>query len=324
MRRTAIIFFCFLLLFAECSALGFPNQIESDSLVIEADYKKHLLITDQSLNRIAIVDVDAGEIVWEWRASEATGVQAKDVAWFNAPSDAKAVYDGKYILLNASGGGIALVRIDDKKTVFYAFAGGNTHSAEMLPDGNIVSASSTGNFLMLFRTDTLQHPAEVYTKKIYMPFAHNVVWDNQRQQLWTAAKDKLYALKYNFDCNHPDLTVIDSTSLPDTDAHDLFPVPGSDALWLTTPQGIYQVDAETRDIKEVTGAFREDIKSVSSGPESFPTLIMHPQEQWWADEVLDLQGNRILQQSGLKIYKARWLLPNRFSYPEHSSIRLCH
>lgn len=308
------------------SMLHLASEYENDSLVnkiVAKEDTKYMLITDQSVNRIAMVDVDKGGVIWEWEANEDTGIRAQDVPWFNAPSDAKPVYDGKYILLNASGGGVALVRIADKKTMFYAYAGGNTHSAELLPDGNIVSASSTGNYLMIFRTDTLHFPDAVYTKKIPMPFAHNVVWDHQRQCLWTAAKDQLYALRYTFDCRHPDLIITDSTHLPDTDAHDLFPVYGKDALWLTTPQGIFTIDADTKKVQTITGPLTEDIKSVSSGAQDVPTLIMYPREQWWADEVLDIQGNRIFRQQGLKIYKARWLLPNRFSYPEHDSITLC-
>ena len=51
-------------------------------------------------------------------------------------------------------GGIALVRFEDKKVVFYAYARrANTHSVEILPDGNLVSASSSGAYLRLFCTD---------------------------------------------------------------------------------------------------------------------------------------------------------------------------
>ena len=284
--------------------------------------KQQVIITDQSENRIVIADVETGKITWEWLADQ-SNIHPQDIKWFNAPSDAKAVYDNEYILLNASGGGVALVRIADKKLMFYAYAGGNTHSAELLPDGNIVTASSTGSYLMVFHTDTLHFPENIYSKKIPLPFAHNVVWDKKRNILWSAAKNKLYSFKYNFNCGHPDLKVVDSTLLPDTDAHDLFPMFDKDSLWLTTVHGVFKIDPSTKKVITVTGNYTKNIKDVSSGPKGFPTIIMLPKVKWWTDEILDNKGNSIFKKEGLKIYKARWLLPNRFSYPEKDVIKIC-
>lgn len=319
MLRSIFVLTCYLLMFWLSPA---KKEIEKDAPFSFKKNKQYLLITDQSVNRIAIVDVKAKKITWEWRAKEA-GIRPQDVKWFKAPSDAKAVYNKKYILLNASLGGVALVRVADKKTIFYAYAGGNTHSAELLPDGNIVAASSTGNYLTVFHTDTLHFPDSVYSKKIYLPFAHNVVWDKKRNILWSAAKNKLYTLRYNFNCQRPDLTITDSINLPDTDAHDLFPIYGKDSLWLTTVHGVFKIDPATKKIATVTGSYTKNIKDVSSGPKGFPTIIMLPKEQWWTDEILDEEGNSIFKQDGLKMYKVRWFLPNLFSYPKQDAITFC-
>jgi hypothetical protein len=283
---------------------------------------KYLLITDQSQNRILIADAEAGKITWEWKP-ENDGVQAKEAKWFSAPSDVKPVYNGKYLLIVASGGGVALVRISDKKTVFYAYAGGNTHSAEVLPDGNIVTASSTANYLMIFNTDTLHFRDSLYQKKIYLPFAHNVVWDQKRQVLWSAGRNKLYRYKYNFNCHKPDLILADSIILPDTDAHDLYPVFGKDQLWLTTPRGVFNVNPSTNKVMAVEASSIKDIKNVSSGPAGYATIMMQPKTSWWTDEVKDDQGKTIFKQDGLKIYKARWLLTDTFSYTPLSVIKIC-
>lgn len=288
------------------------------------DYKNtYLIITDQSQNRIARVDLKTQSIVWEWKA--ATGIPAKDVAWFSNISEGKLVYNGKYLLITASGGGVALVRISDKATVFYCFVGGNTHSAEILPDGNIVAASSTGKLLTLINVNLSSFPDNVYKKTVVLDDAHNVVWDKQRQVLWSANKNKLVAYTYNFNCKAPDLSVKETIDLPASGCHDLFPVYGEDALWLSTSAKAWKVDLKTRNIKESSTLPR--IKSVDSGPEGYPVITLQgidTGQQWYNDKVQDLTGKTIFQMTGLKMYKARWEFKNDFSYPANDEIKTCN
>jgi len=301
-----------------------PGQNEAPDLIHQNTsnaYKKYILLAEQSQHRIAIVDVAQQKIIWEWKAGQ-SNVKPEHVKWFTNPSDAKPVYGGRYILTTASGGGVALIRIADKKTVFYAYAGGNTHSAEVLPDGNIVSASSTDSYLTVFKVDTAIAAEDVVRKRIPIAFGHNIVWDAKHQLLWSAAMDHMYSFKYNFDCAHPSLTVVDSVALPGTEAHDLFPVFGADSLWFTNTTHVYQSSVNTKQLAEAN-TLQSNIKSVSSGPKGFPTIIIHPKEKWWTDEVLDAKGNCVFKQAGLKIYKARWLLPNAFGYAKNEEFKTC-
>lgn len=286
-----------------------------------ADCKKCIVLAEQLHNRVAIADVESKQIFWEWKP-EQSNVKPEHLAWFTNTSDAKPVYNGKYILVTASGGGVALVRIADKKTVFYAYAGGNTHSAELLPDGNIVSASSTGNFMTVFRVDTTKAATEVYSKNFPLAFGHNVVWDEKNQVLWSAADHQLLSFTYNFNCEEPALTQKDAVSLPGKDAHDLFPVYGQNALWLTNTTNVYTYNLDTKKLEEAN-VLQANIKSVSSGDATFPTIIIRPKTSWWTDEVMDAKGNTVFYQSGLKIYKARWYLKNTFSYPAVHDMKQC-
>ena len=284
-------------------------------------FQKQILLCEQSQHRIAIADVAQQKIIWEWKA-EQSDIQPEHIKWFTNPSDAKPVYGGKYILTTASGGGVALIRIADKKAVFYAYAGGNPHSAELLPDGNIVSASSTGNYLLLFKVDTTVAAENVWSKKIPIAFGHNVVWDAKHQLLWSAAMDHMKSFKYNFNCATPDLIIVDSLSLPGTEAHDLFPIYGTDSLWLTNTTHVYQFSTNTKKPAQAH-TVQSNIKSVSSGPKDFPVIIIQPKEKWWTDEVWDAKGNTIFKQAGLRIYKARWMLPNVFGYAKNNTLKIC-
>ncbi len=316
-------FLCFLTISCFSKKIdSIPKYLNSPQTV--ADYKNtKLIITDQSQNRIARIDLKTQSIIWEWKA--ATGVPENKVAWFNNISEGKLVYNGKYMLITASGGGVALVRISDKATVFYAYVGGNTHSAELLPDGNIVAASSTGKRLTLIHTDLNSFPDNVYTKTIVLDDAHNVVWDKQRQVLWSAGTNKLFAYTYNFNCKEPDLILKETITLPESGCHDLFPVYGEDALWLSTSYKAWKVDMKTKVVKEMAAIKR--IKSLDSGPKGYPVIILQAIDtgkKWYDDKVQDLTNKTIFQMPGLKMYKARWELNNDFSYPENDDIKACN
>ncbi|HVW60135.1 MAG TPA: DUF6528 family protein, partial [Puia sp.] len=86
-----------------------------------------------------------------------------------------------------------------------------------------------------------------------------------------------------------------------------------DTLWLTNTTHVYKLSLATRQLSQAETP-QKDIKSISSAP-GLPAILSIPQEQWWTDELTDVKGNVIFRQKGLKIYKARWLVTNDFSYP---------
>lgn len=287
------------------------------------DCKKCMFLTDISQQRIILADVASKSIIWEWKP-EQSNIKEAHKSWFINYSDIKPVYNNKFLLISSSAGGVALIRIADKKAIFYAFAGGNTHSIELLPDGNIVSASSTGNYLTIFNVDTLSYPDHIYKQNIPIESGHNVVWDQKNNILWSAAMNQLKAFQYNFDCKRPNLTLKNSYNLMGTNVHDLFPVYGENALWVSTESNVYKFDVRTKKLTlsdEVL--IQKGIKSISSGPKDFPTIVSIPKEKWWTDEIFDSRGNTVFFQAGLKIYKARWFLENHFSYPANDTFRQC-
>ncbi len=283
----------------------------------------YLIVTDQSQQRIACIDLKTRTVIWEWKA--AIGVPAIHQKWFSNISEGKLVYNGKYLLITASGGGVALVRISDKTTVFYTYVGGNTHSAEILPDGNIVAASSTGGVLTLIHVDLNNFPDHLYKKTLAMADAHNVVWDRRRQILWSASVGKLVGYTYNFNCKAPDLIVKEAIDLPATGCHDLFPVYGKDELWLSTSTKVWTISLKSKTIKEIANLPR--IKSIDSGPKGYPVIVLQgidTQKQWYNDKILDLTDKEIFRTGGLKMYKARWELPNEFSYQANNEFKTCN
>ena len=237
------------------------------------------------------------------------------------PDEAKPVYNRTCVLVTASGGGVALIRIADKKAMFYAKPGGNPHSAEVLPDGNVVVASSTGNLLSVY----VYNGADSYVSRpaFTMPVhsAHNVVWDRKRGCLWTATGAQLLKLAYNGKRTAPELTQVRSYDMAagNTDAHDLAPVCGEDAMYVSTNQHVYKFDCAAEKFLDVEIFQQNTIKSISTGPEGYSTIVMRPTSggsNWWSAEVCDMKGNRLFNRAGYQIYKARWYVENPFGYPE--------
>jgi hypothetical protein len=148
-----------------------------------------------------------------------------------------------------------------------------------------------------------------------------VVWDQKRNLLWTADMNQIKSWRYNFICDDPKLTAVDSLVFDDHEGHDLFPVPGKDALYFSTGNKMWIYFISENQPEEIKTNYK-GIKSISS-VEGEPPIISVPKEQWWTDEIIDLSGKRVFYKSGLKIYKARWVAPNPFSYPDNHKLKIC-
>ncbi len=294
-----------------------PDDQEEETISLD-EATRVMILPEQAGGRVVMIDVPTGKIAWEWKPED-SGLSSSEAKWFNLPDEAKPVLDRTCILVTASGGGVALIRISDKKAMFYANPGGNPHSAEILPDNGIAVASSTGNKLTLYKYDPdrpyVSSPVRTYT----LTDGHNVVWDHKRQCLWTASGAILYRYAYAGIGSKDPLSQTNSYDLPagNSGCHDLSPVYGEDALYVTSVQNVYRFDCATSKFSEVECFEKKNIKSISSGPEGYPTIVMRPTSgSWWSAEVCDVAGNRLFNRIGYQIYKARWYVDNPFGYPE--------
>ncbi len=283
------------------------------------DSERPILVTDETEYQVFIVDSLSKGILWQWRAND--HLNATQAAWFRTMDEAKTVYNRAYVLLTASSGGAALVRVADKKLMFYSNVKGSPHSAELLPDGNIVIACSTsgtadGDALKLYRVDSATPLVANETKRYNLTFGHNVVWDKTRQVLWATDDQNLYSYTYDYsNPDNPELTRnTEFYQLPDVEPHDMQPVYGKDQLYLTTKSGIYIFDIAAKAFS-LHPYSQGNIKSISDGPASFGTLIIKPTTSYWTNRVTNDRGSNVFFKDNYKMYKARWYIENTFSYP---------
>lgn len=237
--------------------------------------------------------------VWSWRAEAREELPAEFRKLFRTIDECKPVAGGR-VLITASSDGVALVERPSGRVVFWA-RGANAHSAEMLPGGRIAVACSVrqkgGNRVVLF--DERVPEKELGSTELYS--GHGVVWDEQRETLWALGGKVLLALTAG-------LQRKGEFELPDEGGHDLWAAPGTPRLGLTTHEGVWEFDRDTRVFRrhaELGGLAH--VKSVAPHPRTGEVAYIKADvPQWWSERIEFLHPKRSARLAGERLYKARW------------------
>jgi hypothetical protein len=222
---------------------------------------------------------------------------------------------------------MALVRRSDAKTLYCATELPNAHSAEILPDGNIVVVcSGEKGFLRVFAVDqdalsagTLQ-PSRVLGKDVPLPWGHGVVWDRKRNCLWALGGSEMLQLHYGKADGQPTLTVAWRNVLPEGGGHDLYPLLGEDdRLMVSTGTKTWLFDPTEKTFAEFTRVPHEHVKGMSRLPAHDLLVTVIGERNNHGQSLLfsaaDGTETRV-PVPGATFYKARWCVPNDFSYPK--------
>ena len=300
-------------------------QIESNA-VPAGPFSANVVVCDQFRNKILILKADEDwskpeAVVWEWSPAMSPQIQPEHYKWFSHPDECKPARGTSHLLMTASGGGIALIRLADKACLFYSRIEGNPHSIELLPDGNIVSVSSGGLFTIWAvpeGNDAIDENTRLAPnpkgRQYPLVGGHGVVWDDEMQILWVLGYDELAGYEYDFNKKDPALTKAFSISVNGTFAdggHDIYPVPDQRAFFLTG-LGVGVYDIEKKEFiplvsKETQPKGMHSVKSVSQSPEGY-LILQSPTKRYWAARIpffnQDLSPIGTLPDG--KIYKARW------------------
>ncbi len=223
------------------------------------------LVCEQTRDQVVVYDMESynGEnlednVVWSFRP---TGNEGKTANSMSGAKFRTGTVFGDVVLMCASGGYASMVTYPEKKVIWQvAKSGTNPHSIEILPDGNLVVASSTGATVRLYHTaELLQDPdAAVSTGVDYeLKGAHGVLWDPKYQCLWAVGDDELVAYTLSGTGKSLQL-VLDETrgrKLPAGGGHDLsadFSDP--DHLWVT-------VNSKVLHFNKAQNAFEKDFEN---------------------------------------------------------------
>lgn len=252
--------------------------------------------------------LDAGDLakgnarkIWSWTASPETGVPESRTKWFANLDDAKAVNDGKQVLISASNSGVALVDIASRKVTWMATVR-NAHTAEMLSGGLIVAASSIGGDELLIFDPKAPTP-EIPVFRTPLPSAHGLVWDDDRKTLWALGYDELraYTITSN-DRAQTQLVLSKTHKLPGIGGHDLRAVPKSTGLLISNKEHVYIFDRTKEQFTEhATLGKIEKVKSIDVHPVT--GQLVH---SLWGQKVTLSNPDSEIKTGSSIVYKARW------------------
>ncbi len=213
------------------------------------------LVCEQVKSQVIVYDVASynGEnlddnVVWSFRPT-GKGDIVKGIAGAKYRSD--TVF-GDVMIMCAGGGYASIVTYPEKKELWYVKdCGNNPHSVELLPDGNMLVASSTGATVRLYHTSALVKDPNAKVDKgvdYELPGAHGLLWDPKYDCLWAIGDYELVCYKVEGSGTSAKLVkdTARSKKLPTQWGHDLsadFTNP--DFLWLTTGSDVYRFDKTT-------------------------------------------------------------------------------
>lgn len=298
-----------------------------------------VLLTEQASKRILVLDpkrrvwdpaVDPSSVRWAFSPLDRPGYKdlRPDVSWVY-PSESKVRrHRGRtYVLTTASFGFVAVVDFPSGRRYWGTAIGPgddlfNPHSAEILPDGNVAVACSTGALVRLYAAS--QGPRASRYAEAELKGAHGLHWDGAREVLWAIGDDELVTYAVGGTRARPTLTRRFSVGLPvgtpgkTPGGHDLFPVAGRPGrLWVTTNASVFQYDigseAFVQDFAGAAEISRKSVKGVGDDPRTGQVVTTVPEsgleETWWTTRVSvhRPRGEYELVNGG--IYKARWFLP---------------
>ena len=253
--------------------------------------------------------------LWRWNPKADSNLTAQAAASFGHVDECKPVDGGRTILVNASHGGVAAVDVATCQAKWYAFMPDHRagpHSVDLLPDGRIAVANSTGVDALQI-VDLNGHPFDPSKQKtvnaLPVSGAHGVVWDGRREKLYVLGYTNLLELAYL-----PETMGVKvlrkwdySSACGDPYGHDLVP-DGRGGYYFTNHTGVWDFNPED-------GAFVRvlDIKNVKSFSRDAAKgdLLAIPRESWWTDRLLVRTSDGALRTigpfPGARFYKARWM-----------------
>lgn len=220
-----------------------------------ADASYPIAVTEGKQNEVLMYDLAKGGL------TDDNVIKRFSVGGSGAADVRLREWHGRQVVLSAGGYHAKLL---DWETgdVLWSYEGTliwNAHAMELLPDGILAVAGSTGNNLTFFSlTDRTATPL-----RLEFADAHGAMWDPSHTCLWVCGGNQMKAYRVTQSGGRIAAEEIRSLTIPANGAHDLQPVYGTPGTyWLTTSGTVFRFDSNTETFRAVPTSSQLGMKGV--------------------------------------------------------------
>lgn len=284
-----------------------------------AQQPQYIALTDQKAGNPRILLMNYAQtdwsesnhaaVVWSWRPAD-SGIPRD--GW-GLPTEAKlrnnALWGGQWMAVSDSYGLMAVISYPGKIKRWSLSAGrsANVHGIELLPDGNIAAAASTGGWVRIYASS--QGLSSSAYAQYNLPDAHSVLWDPHRQVLWALGRNRLVQLRIGGTDASPSLTAVATTILPADSGHDVEPKYGDPTrLWITAGGStwIYDKVSDTATLLQRVSGYKSINNQLTTGQliETRPRSSC-TQDAWCTDTIEFYSPDDLRTRLHAAIYRAR-------------------
>ncbi len=219
--------------------------------------------------------------VWEWKAKNEKTCQYPDKVG-RGIDEGKLRYSEYYktdvVLATSSAGWAAVISYPKGKVLWEALVPYGPHSMEMLPNGDVVVASSGGSSWnkngTLFYYPLSSGSTDV-SCALNFPSAHGLSWDPEQNILWALGMNGIAGVRViNAGTAQGRLEFVEgkTASFRDSSGHDLSPVYGQPGkYWVTGTNSLWLFDSKamtmTKQVDWHTQYTAKEIKGVAYFPD---------------------------------------------------------
>lgn len=231
-------------------ALEAGGIIETDSAA--ADSVSKLIFCGD--NMVYMIDADLADengfdnaVLWSLDVKTLASILGLASSRCDHLDECKVVDNNSKLLLTSSYGWCVLLDIESSEVLFYTTSCSNAHSAELLPDGRIVVACSTGsnstnNCVQLYDMNSFNNILDSAT----LTSAHGVVWNDTTERLYAIGGQSLNIFSLsNWTTSSPALSLERAVTLPKSGSHDLTYVDSNTLCVAGNGAFLYTIGAST-------------------------------------------------------------------------------